>query len=388
MNIAIIILCALVVYCYAGYPLFIYLLAKWKPKPIRKSLMVPSVSVVISVHNEEDVIERKIQNLLDLDYPPHQMDIYIGSDGSTDKTNDIISRFSDSRIHLTVYSKRQGKMAVISQLVRQSKGEIIFFNDARQILDKKALKALVENFADPEVGCVSGELMFHRPDNATAKGINLYWEYEKFIRLHESRVHSMLGATGAIYAIRRHLFVQGPKHMLLDDMFIPFKIIEKGYRAIFVDDALAYDQVASTPREEYRRKTRTLCGNYQIFSCFPGLFSPWRSPIAVQLFSHKLLRVILPFILIAIFLLTWMISSEWVFYKFLVVQAAFYGMAAVGSVISRSTHAIVKVFSKVCYIPYVFCLLNFSALIGFLRFIESKQEVKWEKAREQQQQLI
>jgi biofilm PGA synthesis N-glycosyltransferase PgaC len=383
MTILIYVLSLLVIYCYLGYPFLIYLFSKYAAKPVYKSPIYPTVSVIISAYNEEDVIERKINNLLNMDYPFDKMEIRIASDGSHDRTNEIIKSFHDPRLHLTVHRQRQGKILTISELVGQSKSEIIVFNDARQILDKDAINRLVENFADDEVGCVSGELIFYAKEGGTAKGINLYWKYEKFIRFCEAQVHSMLGATGAIYAIRRELFVPGPSHIVLDDMYIPLKIIEQGYRAIWVDTAFAYDTVADTPKEEYRRKTRTLFGNYQIFLLFPGLFNPLKSPIAIQLFSHKFLRVILPFILIAIFVLTCVVSLQNLrFNQFLTLQIIFYSMAFIGALVCHSQDKVLKLISKVCYIPYVFCLLNFTALIGFFRFIESKQEVIWEKARD------
>ena len=140
--------------------------------------------------------------------------------------------------------------------------------------------------------------MFSDPDNPTAKGINLYWNYEKFLRFEESKIHSMLGATGAIYAIRRALYSPVPRQVVLDDMYIPLRIIQQGYRAVIDGAAKAYDEVASSPKEEHRRKARTLFGNYQIFGLFPGLFNPFQSPVAIQLFSHKFLRVIVPFLMI------------------------------------------------------------------------------------------
>ena len=382
MKTLIIILCALVVYCYLGYPFLIYLLSKYRSKPVYRSPIFPTVSIIISAYNEEDVIEQKINNLLNMDYPFEKMEIRIASDGSTDRTNDIIKNFHDSRLHVTIHPQRQGKIFTISELVSQSKSEIIVFNDARQTLDRNAINCLVENFADAQVGCVSGELIFYSKEGGTAKGINLYWKYEKFIRFCEARVHSMLGATGAIYAIRRELFVPGPSHIVLDDMYVPFKIIEQGYRAICVDTAFAYDRPADTAQEEYRRKTRTLFGNYQIFFNFPGLFNPLKSPIAIQLFSHKFLRVILPFILITIFILTCVEGhKDFLFFQLLALQIIFYLMAAMGALVCHSKNMVMRLISKACYVPYVFCLLNFSALIGFFRFIESKQEVIWEKAR-------
>ena len=212
--------------------------------------------------------------------------------------------------------------------------------------------------------------------------MSLYWNYEKFIRKNESRLHSMLGATGAIYAIRRELFVPVPTQVVLDDMFVPLQIIRKGYRAVLDESAKAYDQAADSPREEHRRKTRTLFGNYQIFGIFADLFNPLRSPVAVQLFSHKLLRVLIPLFLILVFTLNLFLISEPLYQIMFYLQITFYGMAITGALSRYQKHGIFNLISKICYIPYVFCLLNFSALAGTLRFFSSRQEVTWQKARE------
>src|SRR3989338_7922601 len=263
-------LISLTIYCYFCYPLLLWLMARLRPNPVRKGSYEPKISVILSVWNEEDVIKEKLQNLLSLDYPKEKMEILVGSDGSTDKTTQIIRGFSDPRIHLIERPQRRGKMATINELVQAAKNETIVFCDARQTFAPNALRELVANLADRRVGCVSGELIFKKKkeEGTTAKGVSLYWNYEKFIRKHESRLHSMLGATGAIYAIRRELFVPIPTQVVLDDMFVPLQIIRKGYRAILDESAKAYDQAADSPREEHRRKTRTLFGNYQIFGLF------------------------------------------------------------------------------------------------------------------------
>lgn len=375
----------LIIYCYFGYPFIIALLAKLFPRKVHKAGFQPFVSIVISVYNEEDVIARKIDNLLALDYPAEKMEIWIGSDGSTDRTNEIILNYKDPRVHLAAYDERSGKMLTVSRLIEQAKGEIIFFNDARQTLASDALKNLVENFSDPKVGCASGELILtDEKGGATAKGINVYWEYEKYIRNAESNVHSMLGATGAIYAIRKELFRPGPANVVLDDMYTPLKIIQQGFRAIFDGSAHAFDKAAQTANEEHRRKARTLYGNYQIFYLFAGLFNPFTSPVAIQFFSHKLLRVLVPFIMIALIPVNALILNEHPVYKFfLFCQICFYGLACLGALSRNQKYGILSRVSKIAYIPYVFCLLNFSALAGFYRFINAKQEITWQKARQQ-----
>jgi len=377
-------LISLVIYCYLGYPVLLSFIAGLKHRPVKKAVREPSVSVVLSVYNEEDVIERKVRNLLALDYPPAKMEIIIGSDGSSDKTNEMVKKFDDKRIRFEDNPQRRGKMAVLNELVNMAQGEIVVFADARQDFAVNAVKELVANFADPQIGCVSGELIFTpRQDTqgATAKGVNMYWNYEKFLRKQESRIHSMLGATGAIYAIRRELFTEIPPQVILDDMFVPLKIIQKGYRAILDESAQAFDDAADSPREEYRRKARTLSGNYQIFAMFPGMFDPFRSPIALQLFSHKLLRVLAPFLLIAVFLINTLLAGEGFYRGVLFAQIVFYGMALTGALARHQKYGILRLVSRMCYIPYVFCLLNFSALVGFLRFAGARQESAWEKAK-------
>lgn len=376
-------LLSLVIYCYFGYPLLLWLMAQLWSTPVRKRSYEPKISVVLSVWNEEDTIKEKIQNILSLDYPKERVEILIGSDGSTDRTTRIIRGFTDPRIHLIERPRRQGKMATLNELVQTAKNEMIVFCDARQTFAPNAIRELVANLADSHVGCVSGELVFkeNREDGATAKGVSLYWNYEKFIRKHESRLHSMLGATGAIYAIRRELFVPIPTRIVLDDMFVPLQIIRKGYRTVLDESAKAYDQAADSPREEHRRKTRTIFGNYQIFGLFPDLFNPLRSPVAIQLFSHKLLRVVVPFFLILLFILNLFLMNAHFYNTLFILQMIFYGMAVTGALSRYQKHGIFSLISKICYIPYVFCLLNFSALAGTLRFFCSKQEVTWEKAK-------
>ncbi|MFA5087600.1 MAG: glycosyltransferase family 2 protein [Candidatus Omnitrophota bacterium] len=358
------------------------LVARMRERPVLRQPVEPTVSVIISVWNEEDVLARKMRNLLDLDYPKGKVEILIGSDGSTDRTNEIMRGFGDERIRFWESDARRGKMAVINTLAAQARHELIVFTDARQVFAADTIRALAANFADPQVGCVSGELMFSRKEGGTAKGVNLYWSYEKFIRSQESKIHSMLGATGAVCAIRRELYPPVPENLVLDDMYIPFHIIKKGYRSIFDEQAKAFDEVADSPREEHRRKVRTLSGNYQIFALMPEMLNPFKSPIAVQLFSHKFLRLLIPFFLIIIFAINLFLLPENPFGIFFVLQILFYVMALIGALSRHQRYGMLKAVSKVCYIPYVFCLLNFSALAGAIRYFGGRQEVTWEKARE------
>lgn len=372
----------LVVYCYFGYPFFIWLFAKAFERRVKRGAFEPTVSVVLSVWNEEDVIERRVKNFLSLDYPREKLEIIIGSDGSEDRTNAIVREFQDDRLCFVEGTQRKGKMSTLNELVSRAKNEIIVFTDARQWFAADAIRNLVENFADPKVGCVSGELMFVQQGGGTAKGINLYWNYEKFIRSQESEVHSMLGATGAIYAIRKALFDPFPEKIILDDVYLPLKIIRKGYRAILDGRAKAFDDVADNPQEEFNRKARTLFGNYQVFSLLPKMFHPLKSPVAFQLFSHKLLRLLIPFFLMSIFILNLFLLEESIYQATFLGQSIFYALAAIGGLARKKKYGMLKGISKMTYVPYVFCLLNYSAVVGFWRFITNQQSVTWDKARD------
>ena len=370
-----------ILYCYFGYPLCLRVVTKVFARPVRKEKMQPSISVILSVHNEEDVIQKKIENLLDLDYPKTKLEILIGSDGSDDKTNAIVKSLKSRKVKLFEFTERRGKMLTLNDLVKHAKNEVLVFTDARQKFDKDAVQQLVNNFADNKVGCVSGELMFSTKEGSTSKGINLYWNYEKFLRSQESQIHSMLGATGAIYAMRKELYVPIPVNVVLDDMYVPLKVIEKGYRAIFDGSAKAYDEIAESPKEEYRRKARTLYGNYQIFGIFPNLFNPFTSPVAFQLFSHKLLRVLVPIFMVLLVFVNYFLIWHAFYYLTFLCQLIFYTMAVIGAYTRYEKEGILGKIARVCYIPYVFCLLNFSALVGLLRYVNSSQEITWQKAR-------
>ncbi len=370
-----------VLYCYFIYPLLLFLWAGLFPRPVRKGAFDTSVSIIVALCNEEDVLERKINNLLSLEFPSQQLEILLGSDGSDDRTNEILRAVSDPRIKIFIFPQRRGKVAVLNDLVPEARGEVLVFTDARQDFAKEALSQLVRNFADPRVGCVSGELVLGKSSEPTGKGVNLYWEYEKFLRRCESGIHSMLGATGAIYAIRRHLYHPPSANVVLDDMYIPLKIVLEGHRAVFDGDARAYDSVAESPQVEHARKARTISGNYQIFFLLPGLFNPARSPVALQMFSHKLLRLVVPFLLIGLFGVSLRLMFEPFYGMMFFLQMLFYGLAIAGFLLRRPEFVRLRPLGKLCYVPYVFCLLNFSALAGFFRFVRSRQAVTWEKAR-------
>ena len=368
----------LIFYTYLGYPILLLFAGFLFRKPVKKSVSEPSVSIVISAFNEEKAIEKKLVNILNLDYPENKMEILVGSDGGSDQTDEIVSKFRSGRIRFFRFVQNSGKPQVLKSLIQEAKSEIIVFTDSRQELDRAAIRALVANFEDPKVGCVSGELYF-KTDQVMASvgsGMDAYWKYEKFLRKKESEIGSMLGATGASYAVRKSLFPSDlPNDILVDDMYIPLSVIRKGFRAIFDSGAHAFDQPSEKGEQEMKRKVRTLTGNYQIFACFPDLFNPLKSPVAWQFFSHKFLRLMVPFMLLIILISNLFLLGRIVYILTFTVQIIFYGLAGLEAFNQKRGGK-----KTLGYIPYTFCLLNYSAFLGFIKFLSGDQKANWEKA--------
>ena len=285
---------AIIGYTFAGYPLTLALWGAVRPRSWRREPYEPAVSVVIAAHNEAGFMSQKIRNLIALDYPADRLEILIGSDGSTDGTAERILAISEARVRPFIFPQRRGKAEVLNTLIPKARGEIILLADARQTFDPSVLRVLTRSFADPEVGAVSGELVLGRsqPGSAVGNGSGLYWRYEKFIRSRESAVDSSIGATGAIYAIRKSLFQSIPDDTILDDVLIPLRITRGGHRVVFDREALAYDFASAAPGQEFTRKVRTLAGNFQLFARERWLCNPFRNRLWWQVISHKALRLI------------------------------------------------------------------------------------------------
>ncbi|MDD5136041.1 MAG: glycosyltransferase family 2 protein [Candidatus Omnitrophica bacterium] len=367
-------------YTYFGYPLYLFLRMRIFVNGVMKDMSYrPGVSIIISACNEEVYIEEKLNNLLRSDYPAEKMEILIGSDGSQDGTNKILSRIADKRVRVFIFEARRGKPSVLNDIVPEANGEILIFCDVRQPFDTNALSHLTANFSDERVGCVSGELVFERSPsvNGVSNGVNMYWNYEKSMRRGESAIHSMVGATGAIYAIKRKLYAPPPQDTILDDVYIPLAIARQGYRCIWDEEAKAYDKPAFTPDAEYRRKVRTLAGNYQIFGMFRDLLIPFRNPISAPLISHKLLRVLAPFFMITLFLSNLFIAKASYYAFFMTCQAMFYILAILGSLTYDRRGK--RLITKAASVAYMFCLMNFTAIVGLYRFLTGRQKIAWEK---------
>jgi cellulose synthase/poly-beta-1,6-N-acetylglucosamine synthase-like glycosyltransferase len=382
-------------YLYVGYPLVAWFRARVFPQPHLREPIAPSVTVVVVAYNEGEKIAGRIHNLRALDYPANQLDIIVASDGSTDDTVSRARAHVDARVAVQAFPSRRGKAAVINEVVRSARGEIVVLADARQRFAPDAVRALVSNFADPAVGAVSGELMLDAGTTATGDGVSFYWRYEKFMRRHESRRDSTVGATGAIYAIRRPLFEPIPADTILDDVLIPLRIVRRGYRVVFDARARAIDGPSATPRQEFVRKARTIAGTFQLFCRERWLLNPFRNRLWFETLSHKGLRLGAPLLQAIVLACSIGLRDVPLYRVMLLGQWAFYGAALAGWALghrapspesrgaspeSRAASPESRAPMFLLSVPYAICLLNWATIVGFIRFTAGRQHATWEQA--------
>ncbi len=319
-------------YIYAGYPILVRLLSRLRPLSRRKATTDSSVSIVIACYNEADRIVEKLTTLLHSDRTGQIAEILVGSDGSTDRTCDLIRQIGDDRIRLFAFDERRGKPAILNELIPQCRNEFIVLCDARQRLSDNAIPELLAGFADERIGVVSGELMFETAStNSTAKrGIGAYWHYEKLIRKAESHFRSVPGATGALYAIRKSLFQPIPSNTLLDDVVVPMQAVVQGSRCVFEPQAIAWDQPSKSLSCEAIRKRRTIAGAAQLIVQHPAWLLPWRNPIWFEFVSHKILRLASPLLLLILAVSNVLLFEQPLYRVLGLLHAGFYGTAFVG----------------------------------------------------------
>ncbi|MGA9070783.1 MAG: glycosyltransferase family 2 protein [Terracidiphilus sp.] len=359
-----------VVYTYLGYPLFIWLLARVRPQPWISHPIGPSVSVVLAVHNGAEQLPRKIQHLLDLDYPNIQ-EIILVSDGSTDGTAQLLTQLQHPRLRPIILPEHCGKAAAVNAGVAQATAELILFVDIRPEIAPGALQQLVSNFADPTVGCVAGELILRTDthDQASAAVSSLYWRYEKWIRSNESIFASPVGVYGGFYAIRRKLAVPQPAGMILDDMFQPLSIIRQGYRSVLDPQAYVYDCWPAKIEKEFQRKVRTLAGNFQLFQLAPWTLTP-QNPVLFQLLSHKVTRLVVPYLMLLLLLSTLALSgASFIYATFAALQILCWSLAAVSLVCK------IPVLHRVAAPAGAMLVLLAAAVAGLYKFLFTRGEL-------------
>ena len=361
-------------YIYIGYPFLVWAMSRLRRHGWMRDSQVRDVTVVVIAHNEEAGIDRRLRNLLNSDYPRNHLEIIVACDGATDTTAARAEAYSGRGVRTIEFVRRQGKSAVLNRVVPMAQGEIVVLADVRQRFARNTICNLVADFSDPEVGAVSGELKLLRGDEhcQTAGGSNAYWRYEKFIRYSEALVDSSVGATGAVYAIRRALFRPIPPSTILDDVMIPMEIARQGYRVLFEPRAVAYDRLPASARSESIRKARTIGGTFQLFAISPWLLSPFKNRLWVQTVSHKLLRLQSPFFLLAIFASNILLISMPGYRIALAAQVAFYVTGLIGRAQRNKRRK-----SFLLNVPYTFCLLNWVTMVALMDFFRRRHKAAW-----------
>lgn len=368
----------IIVHTYLLYPL---MLLGLKRKPIEmKEMAEPiNVTVIIAAYNEEKVIRQRIENLLQSDFPPEQFEILIGSDCSSDSTNAIVEEYKDRRVKLFPFNQRRGKGAVLNDLVANAKHGILVFSDANTYFSKDVLSKMIRHFGDPSIGGVCGYLrLVADARNTGGKSESAYWELENKIKQLEGDIFTTFGATGAIYSIRRSLYVRIPDgEIVTDDLYIPMKAVEKGGRIIYDAEVRGWEYATESARTEFHRKVRISASNFNTLRYLSTFMDLRQGFLAFGFISHKVFRWLVPFCIIIVFICSMLLRdrslmSELLFYA----QITFYGLGA-GGLILDSLGKPLKVFS----LPYYFLLANFGLLIGFIRFVNGSQKPTWNATR-------
>jgi cellulose synthase/poly-beta-1,6-N-acetylglucosamine synthase-like glycosyltransferase len=368
---------ALLIYTYAGYPLLMLLLSRIAANPVRKSDIAPRVSLIVTAYNEETAIARKIDHTLALDYPRDKLEIIVASDGSTDRTNEIVESYASSNVRLIRVAGRRGKTAAQNEAVRASQGEIVVFTDATTVLEKDVIRNLVRNFADPGVGCVGGELRYvNTSAAAVGSGAVSYWHYERALKKWESIASSLIGVSGCLYAVRKSIYRDMPPE-LMSDFAVAMETYQQGYRVAYEGQAVACETALSDPVLEFAMRVRVAIRSYTVLWRKRELLNPFRHGIyAIQLLSHKVSRYAAPLYLLDVWIANAFLLEYVLLQVFFAAQCAFYAVAMLGHWLIRHRLSV-----KLLAAPYYFVLANTAALVALARFIGGDRIVVWKPVR-------
>lgn len=379
-----------IVYAYAGYPILLTLLARMRAKPEWESSETPGVTLLIAAYNEEEVIEKKLANSLALDYPADRLQILVATDGSDDRTPDIVRSFVDRHVELSHSPERKGKMAAINRAVPLSGGEIIVFSDANNLYASDALRRLVAPFVEPSIGAVSGAKVIDKGGGTLGESEGMYWRYESFIKEQETRLSTCIGVAGEILAIRRALFEAPPDSIINDDAYMAMRIIRGGHRVVYAPRARSFESVSHSAEDEVARRARIVAGRFQAISMAHRLL-PGRPLIAWQIISHKFLRPLVPLAMIGALLaniaavvqpaeaqghLLFHLAPpvNWIL---LTLQIVFYALACLSRIGVKAR----GIPGRILYLPLFLINSNMAALIGLFRFLTKRQSTRWTRVR-------
>jgi cellulose synthase/poly-beta-1,6-N-acetylglucosamine synthase-like glycosyltransferase len=359
---------AFVLYAYVGYPLFLWVVQLVFRRPVRKAVIEPSVSLLISAYNEEAVIAAKVRNSLQLDYPAERLEIIVVSDGSTDATAQIVRALIEQegkgRVRLLEFAGNRGKITVLNDAVPQLRGDIVVFSDASSMLAKDALRNLIANFADQRVGAVSGVYRVLNKDRATlGRQEDLYWKYETFLKIQEAKIGTLMGAHGSLHAIRKPLYPFPPPGTINDDFVIPTAVLRRGFRIAYEPQAVAYEEAQEM--EGFGRRVRIMAGNIRQLREIKNLFWPLRPLVLFCFLSHKATRIAVPLAMISLVVSNALLWRSPFYTWILLAQILFYGLALLG--------AIGWLKPKELRLPFYFCMINASLFAWLYRLVSQRE---------------
>jgi cellulose synthase/poly-beta-1,6-N-acetylglucosamine synthase-like glycosyltransferase len=386
LDLIFLILLSIVFYTYIGYGILLWLLVKIKKFFITSQLnpqssdFFPSVTLVVAAWNEEQFIEKKIVNSLELDYPKDKITFLFVSDGSDDKTPEIIAEYKE--VKLLHQQIRKGKTAAVNRAMLNVNSEITIFSDANTMLNKDAIKEIVKHFSNNNCGCVSGEKRVLMTGNvqAAAAGEGLYWKYESKLKKWDAELYSAAGAAGELFAIRTELYTEVEEDTILDDFMISLRIVEKGYTIAYEPNAYALETASADIHEEIKRKVRICAGGFQSIQRLTSLLNVFKYGIfTFQFISHRLLRwTITPIALFLLLPVNLIAASNGnlLYIILFILQMLFYGMAFLGWKNEKQNTRI-----KILFVPFYFVLMNVSVFAGFIRFYKGNQSQMWQRAQ-------
>lgn len=386
----------LILHTYAIYPIILLILQKKYTIPINKKEIYPKLSLIIAAYNEEKNIRKKLINSISLEYPKNKLEIIVASDCSTDKTDNIVKEFERHGVVLARLPERRGKTAAQNSAVQLATGDILVFSDAPTIYREDCLLKLVRNFNDNAVGCVTGEIIYvNETDSKIGEGGSLYWKYESWLKQMESNLGSVLGAAGCIYAMRRALYTPfeegyisdlvSPLKLILtgqsldDDFLTPIRVyLTSKVRSVMEAEAIAYEATSRSTSEEIRMRSRVTTRAISGLLHMRRILNPFRYPkYSFQLFSHKIIRWLVPIFLIILYLSNLFILESPYFKFFFILQNVFYSLALFGALCS--TFKLPKI--KLLNIPYYFCVSNYALFLGIIKFALGKRDRLWTPIR-------
>jgi cellulose synthase/poly-beta-1,6-N-acetylglucosamine synthase-like glycosyltransferase len=364
-------------YTYAGYPLLLAVIGALARKKQAQPGYLPQLSILIAAYNEEANIARKLEQTLALDYPPDRMEILVLSDGSTDRTDEIVQSFTDPRVRLLRMEPRRGKTAAQNRGVQQARGEVLIFSDATTVYHPQALRYLACNYEDSGVGAASGRYQYFDPqgNSPTGLGTIAFWNYENFIKMMQSRIRTISGCCGCIYSVRKAAYTDLPDDVI-SDLVQPLWAIQKGYRVVFEDRALAYEETTQSAGEEFSMRVRVVTRGIRGILSVTDILKPWKFGwVSFQLFSHKILRWLVPFFLVILYASSLVLAHHPLFRYFFVLQTLFYAWALLSMAVPLHRRW------KILGIPLYFCLLNAAAFCSVIEVIRGKKYVVWQTVR-------